>query len=85
MRLTKGMLRAILTSTSELLAGEGPQGYREDSREAEEIMRNAERVQIWCHEQLDKRTKPAPPPDVCDDSAYFRACEIERQRAGNPQ
>lgn len=28
---------------------------------------------------------PAPPPDVCDDSAYFRACEIDRQRAANPQ
>lgn len=23
---------------------------------------------------------PNPPPDVCDDSAYFRACEIEHQQ-----
>ena len=55
MKFTQKMLNAMLTALSELLAGEGPQGYNENSEEAEEIMKNAEKAHQWIHEELERR------------------------------
>lgn len=58
MHLTNGMLDAILTSLSELLAGEGPQGFDSspaDQKEADKIMDNAHKAHAWVHEMYRKR------------------------------
>jgi len=53
-KLTHGMLDAIETALTELLAGEGPQGVDSDA-ESMEIMRNAERAQEWIDKERQKK------------------------------
>jgi hypothetical protein len=53
--LTRGMLDAMLDALSEMLAGEGPQGCNEGSKEAAEVMRNAERAHAWIHQEKRRR------------------------------
>lgn len=56
MRLTKGMLDAMLDAVAFFQAGEGPaeQGLCSEAEESV-ILRNAAKAKEWIHEQLDKR------------------------------
>lgn len=53
MKLTKGMLDAMLTALSELLGGEGPQGF--DEKDGEKVMDEAQKAHSWIHQEIEKR------------------------------
>lgn len=59
-KLTAGMLDAMLDSLSEMLAGEGPaaQGIYSE-KESSKLMNNAERAQRWIHQTKRDRTPEA--------------------------
>jgi hypothetical protein len=54
-RLTIGMLEAMGCALDELLAGESPQGFNEDSDESAKVMENADKANLWVALQLQRR------------------------------